>query len=300
VASEEYKAIAHAGRLRSEALQELVANAQSHDCSDVDAETFDQVFNNKIKDFSLPLPSFSQVDLPDFSLDGNYERPNSPKALVQISEVLESDTDAVQDNDSTSPPPHLIRLLEKAERELLADISKLPHSKTAILKTPAVMDKYFPLAIFKELCPYFDLLGWFAGLISLEITAMPRRLDHDMMAARMGNIPAPKERDQEPDQPTQESKSGSESDDSRGIPNLDIGRSEEVQASESHLAVDRPPTPNPSPALSNDAGESLGNLIQLTERLEIAHSRTDDGGVVPQTRFASPANWQGKCYPTRS
>jgi hypothetical protein len=60
------------------------------------------------------------------------------------------------------------------------------------------------------------------------------------------------------------------------------------------LAVDSPAAPRPSPALSNDAGEGLGHLAQLTQRLEGAAGRADSTGVVPQSRFASPADWQGK------
>jgi hypothetical protein len=47
--------------------------------------------------------------------------------------------------------------------------------------------------------------------------------------------------------------------------------------------------PNPSPALSNDAGETPGNLTQLTEQLEFVQRRADEEGVVPQSRFATPA-----------
>jgi hypothetical protein len=58
--------------------------------------------------------------------------------------------------------------------------------------------------------------------------------------------------------------------------------------------------PNPSPALSNDAGETLGNLTQLTERLEFAQSRADQAGVVPQSRFATPALLSPFATPARS
>jgi hypothetical protein len=47
--------------------------------------------------------------------------------------------------------------------------------------------------------------------------------------------------------------------------------------------------PNPSPALSNDAGETPGNLTQLTERLEFVQHRANEAGVVPQSRFGTPA-----------
>jgi hypothetical protein len=55
------------------------------------------------------------------------------------------------------------------------------------------------------------------------------------------------------------------------------------------LAMNSPVEPNRSLALSNDAGETLGNTTNLTERLNMTSDRTNQAGVVPQTRFASPA-----------
>ncbi|KAF1912885.1 hypothetical protein BDU57DRAFT_338175 [Ampelomyces quisqualis] len=67
-----------------------------------------------------------------------------------------------------------------------------------------------------------------------------------------------------------------------------------------HLrATGSPLAPNPSPALSNDAGETLGNLAHLTERLQVMGDQLDEGGVVPQSRFASPAFWQGTILQNR-
>ncbi|KAH8723689.1 hypothetical protein GQ44DRAFT_305342 [Phaeosphaeriaceae sp. PMI808] len=59
------------------------------------------------------------------------------------------------------------------------------------------------------------------------------------------------------------------------------------------LVLNSPITPNPPPALSNDAEDALGNLTHLTQRLEIERERTDKAGVVPQSRFATPAGRPG-------
>jgi len=59
------------------------------------------------------------------------------------------------------------------------------------------------------------------------------------------------------------------------------------------LAFNSPVEPRPSPALSNDAGETLGNLTELTERLNIVRTGIDEAGIVSQSRFASPVAWGG-------
>jgi hypothetical protein len=369
--------------------------------SQSDAKTFNEGIGKSVPK-SSGLPAFFMDEPSDLSLNESCKRPNSP------ADSLDLDADTASDGDlsNKTPPSHLIALLNKAEKELLEDVSDMRHDSEAVLKKPAVMDKYFPRALAQQMISYPDLMDHITDLLSFEMYSIPARLDPTVMMARFRHTPSP-EAVEEPGQATQDSAvSDSDLAPEEDSPPADGNRElsqpasvdEVAKSSTSQLQPDALPrassaepvgqastsqaqpeispvqspvdqvaqastlqsqpdtlpqtssadqvaesstpqsqpeisprtsvdqtaqasalrpqpdilprpysidpadspiprtgprrpsadlAPNPSPALSNDAGETPGNLTQLTERLE--GLRADSGGVVPQSRFGTPA-----------
>jgi hypothetical protein len=293
--SEEYEAIEANARAWKEALEELVAKASQPSSS-----------------YPFVLEGIDHANARDFATPGSSPCQHNDMECTQ-SECSQTSMDKVHDivlpepantrdvkgehPNSRRPPAFLATLLNKTEEELMSDISKLPYQRLEILSKPAVTDKFFPLGVYKKMCCYPDLLKGFKEIRALEVDAMPKRLSVTVMAARIGQTSY----DEESHDPAPPPQSSTPDNSDGPAPENRLPTSIYAMAQESPLPravdllrnIDDPATPNPSPALSNDAGESLGNLTHLTERLEVVHNRADEAGVVPQTRFASPALWGG-------
>jgi hypothetical protein len=226
-----------------------------------------------------------------------------------------------------------IDLLERAEDEVLGDIDDLHHNRAATLKKPTVLDKYLPDKVHQRICSYPDILRGFNAISKLEAKAMPNRRGLLVMMANTDDTKKP-DKGKGPMQPSQGAPSISGNSNGNGnvgnsstpsdsatppvretqhppTPVSGLGRQSSAPSPtaprgygspsitlqvpvDRRLALDSPSAPRSSPALSNDAGEGLGNLTQLTQRLEVAAGRTGSAGIVAQSRFASPADWQGK------
>jgi hypothetical protein len=231
----------------------------------------------------------------------------------------------LSDPTRRTPLAHFTDLLNKAEGELLMEIASLPRNRMEILRKPAVIDRYFPPEVYRKMCDDPNLLCAFNAIHELESITMPDRRSLTVMMARTNGTCQPNT-SQESERPLQNTTpadgNGIFHDDSAssesvspppaetqhpGTPQNQLGRySRRASAASTlpssllqvpidrRLAVDSPAAPNPSPALSNDAGETLGNLAQLTRRLELARGRADVDGIIPQTRFSSPQDWPGK------
>jgi hypothetical protein len=316
-ASNEYEAIEANARNWNKVLERLVANApqpSSSHRSIMDSAYVEDIDQIHVRDFAEPTSLHIQrSDIERNQLEG-LGSPRTPVHTTKLSDSGDRQNVEQEHSRHRPPPAFLTTLLDKAEMELLADISKLPYQKKEILRKPAVTDKYFPLEVYKKMCRYPELVKGFESIRALENNAMSQRLSITVMAARTGRA-SPNMTGHDPEPPVQSSapdSSNSPPPENRpphaanndassmlqpqsGTSLLPTSTYEKARVSPLPRAVDLlrnnddPATPNPSPALSNDAGESLGNLTQLTERLEIIHDQTDDAGVVPQTRFASPA-----------
>lgn len=188
------------------------------------------------------------------------------------------------------------------------------------MKAQAVTDKHFPPSVFTQMKKWPDLIKGHNAIHDLECEVMRERLDPMVMMARIeSGLPTAgiqdetAGRDATPPQsnrnaPKTPSPPTSIVDQAPRLQPRSTTSSQPTSMAQSHrgspmhravnhfLAVDGPAAPNPSPALSNHAGETLGNLRHLTERLQIASNRANSAGVVPQSRFASPAFWQGAIY----
>jgi hypothetical protein len=356
--TKDYQAIADAGMARIVRKWDHVVRPLSSKLSQLDAKTFNEGIEKSVPT-SSGLPAFFMDEPSDLSLNESCKRPNSPADSLD----LDADTASDEDLSNKTPPSHLITLLNKAEKELLEDVSDMRHNSEAVLKKPAVMDKYFPRALAQQMIPYPDLMDHITDLLSFEMYSIPARLDPVVMMARFRHTPSPSEAVEEPSQATEDSAvSDSDLAPEEDSPPVDGDQELSQPASVNQVAqasilqsqpdtlpqtssadqvaesstpqsqpeisprtsVDqtaqasalRPQTdilprpysidpadspipqtgprrpsadlaPNPSPALSNDAGETPGNLTQLTERLE--GLRADSGGVVPQSRFGTPA-----------
>jgi hypothetical protein len=326
--------------------------------SQSDAKTFNESIGKSVPK-SSGLPAFFMDEPSDLSLNESCKRPNSPVDSLD----LDADTASDGDLSNKTPPSHLIALLNKAEKELLEDVSNMRHNSEAVLKKPAVMDRYFPRALAQQMIPYPDLMDHITDLLSFEMYSIPARLDPTVMMARFRHTPSPSEAVEEPGQAIQDSAvSDSDLAPEEDSPPVDGNRElsqpasvdEVAESSTSQPQPDALPrassvdevaesstpqsqpeisprtsvdqtaqasalrpqpdilprpysidpadspipragprhpsadlAPNPSPALSNDAGETPGNLTQLTDRLE--GLRADSAGVVPQSRFGTPA-----------
>jgi hypothetical protein len=79
------------------------------------------------------------------------------------------------------------------------------HNSEAVLKKPAVMDRYFPRALAQQMIPYPDLMDHITDLLSFEMYSIPARLNPVVMMARFRHTPSPSEAVEEPGQATQDS-----------------------------------------------------------------------------------------------
>lgn len=322
--SEEYEAVEASAKSWSEKLQQLLQSARIDVLEHAEAKRREQANLEKVKEPETDLPKSRPEALPSHSLSLHdakciyRTRSKSQKISKQRSDSIgEEDVPKKKVQFQLPPPPNqIIELLEMAMEDLLSDIAKLPRDKENIMKSEAVTDKYFPPAIYKGMRQWPDLKKGFDAIRSLEHEAMPERLDPVIMMARIES-PPPGAAEQEESSgqgsaPQQADISGTTSVEQPPRPlNLfdraptllppsqptSIGSS--LRGSPMHRAVDRlliengAVAPNPSPALSNDPGETLGNLSLLTERLEIERSRVNFAGIIPQSRFGTPEYWQG-------
>lgn len=320
--SEEYKAIDASAARWATQLAELTANAPPS------SNTFRVENCGADSDSKRSFRTSILRPLPDDQISGHdyeFEHPSLrtlPRFTVGTSKCNSVQDEKLEYSACETPPAHFINLLNKAETELLIDISNLPCKKSEIMQKPAVIDKYFPPHVYRSMCCYPDLLNGFNAIRDLESATMPERLSLAIIMARTDGTSQPEashdlERsshqamivevndtfnsdtspedglppavdDHPPLTPQRQPSIFSRQSSVAQVPLVPV-------AIDRRLAIDSPTAPNTSPALSNDAEETLGNLTQLTQRLELVSSHTDEGGVVPQSRFTSPDNRQGKC-----
>lgn len=327
--SEEYQAIQDSAKSWSQKLENALGNAYLHRLEYAKLKQRD--FRNlvKVKDFVSPRPKSPLPQVSSCFHDEKcpyHTRPADTKVSKRRSDSF-GEYDALHDKkvkfQLPPPPRHFIELLDKAEKELLIDISQLCRDKDSIMKKPAVTDKYFPPLVYKKIQTWPEIVKGYNAIHDLECEVMRKRIHPVVMMARTEPVRADAEsqdEDRASESPAHPQTNGNSSGNQSprtlnhvqaplllprsraGTQPSSIGSS--LRGSPMHRAVDRlltvPATPNPSPALSNDAGETLGNLTELTERLEIATQRINSAGVVPQSRFASPAYRQGmKSYTNR-
>jgi hypothetical protein len=319
--SEEYRAIDASAARWATQLAKLIAKApplsstpRIENC-EATSDSIQSVRTSILR----PLPN-DQISGRDYELEHPSLR-TLPKFTVGPSKRNSVQDGNLEYSACETSSIHFINLLNEAETELLIDISNLPCKKLEIMQKPAVIDKYFPPHVYRSMRCYPDLLNGFNAIRDLESATMPERLSLAIMMARTDGTSQP-EGSQGLERPPHMSmtvegndtfNSGTSREDGlppavdnhppstpQRQPNIFSRRSSATHvqlmpiAIDRRLAIDSPTAPNTSPALSNDAGETLGNLTQLTQRLELVSSRTDEGGVVPQSRFTSPDNRQGK------
>jgi hypothetical protein len=265
-----------------------------------------------------------------------------PSQFREVLEQLSVSWQALEANDACgnqfsnldpeSPPPPLIKLMNQADDELMADIWRLSYERTEIMTKPAAIDKYFPPQVCVKMRPYpASMEGWKA-LYELDRGKMVDRFNVVVMSARTAALSdravphsapgqtrnsMPVDNAGSPDGPHASSVDHQPCtrDGETLPPQQQLQRSQQTSMAlwpysvdpvaqtppparpvDRRLAINSPVEPNPSPALSNDAGDGLGNLTQLTERLNFVRDRADEAGVVPQTRFASPVMLGGEFY----
>jgi hypothetical protein len=105
-------------------------------------------------------------------------------------QLLKGDLKTIQEDDvSEEPSEDLLDRLDKAGREVLLDISNLPHDRNNILSEPAVTARYFPPEVQRKLRP--DLLEALHTIVELERAAMPERFGVTVMMADTDPPPPP-------------------------------------------------------------------------------------------------------------
>ncbi|KAH5705384.1 hypothetical protein HBI20_234030 [Parastagonospora nodorum] len=250
-----------------------------------------------------------------YAPSGQVEGPQP--SSTQIFEPLE--TDILQSSKSSSLDS-LNGLPNQANEELILDTSRLPHGKIRTLNKPVVTSSHFSPEVRAKTQYHPDVIEDSKESCDTKRDCLADRLSLVVMSARVtassrsetaqitpepvssalidnydaldsnrapdeGELPPP------PPPPRTERQTNvpprTYSVDSVAQtwpPSILVGR---------RLVFNSPVQPNPSPALSNDAGETLGNLTELTERLNIVRNGIDEAGIVPQSRFASPVAWGG-------
>jgi hypothetical protein len=211
-------------------------------------------------------------------------------------------------------------LPNQANEELILDTSRLPHGKIRTLNKPVVTSSHFSSEVRAKTQYHPDVIGDSKESCDTKRDCLANRLNLVVMSARatassrletaqiisepVSSAPihnngaldsnrAPDEGELPPSPPPPRTEQQTnvpprpysvDSVAQTWPPSTLVGR---------RLAFSSPVEPNPSPALSNDAGETLGNLTELTERLKIVRNGIDEAGIVPQSRFASPVAWGG-------
>ncbi|KAH7385460.1 hypothetical protein DE146DRAFT_636047 [Phaeosphaeria sp. MPI-PUGE-AT-0046c] len=325
--SEEYKSIQASAIARLKKLEASLADAHLHrvEYAKLKRRDYSHLIKGKVKvkDFASSRPKSPSPRLTSSLHDARcvYNTCSTENTTPRGKRDSFGEDDASRERkvhfQLPPPPQHLVELLDKAEKELLADISKLRHDKENVIKMQAVTDKYFPSSVYKKMQVWPELVKGYNAIHDLECEAMRERLDPVIMMARVDPVPQDaggQDEDRAGDgaAPQQHNgyASGSQSPGALDLEQAPLlpprsrasspltATEPSLRASPMHRAFDRllavggPATPNASPALSNDAGETLGNLRELTERLKIASHGMDSTGIVPQSRFASPAYWQ--------
>lgn len=249
------------------------------------------------------------------ALSGQVDGPRP--SSTQTFEPLEADTPLSSESpslNSLNGPPN------QANKELMLDTSRISYEEMKTTNKPVVTDSHSSPDVRPQTRSHPDVIGGSKESCDTERDCLADRLSLVVMSARV-TASSSSETAQITPEPASSAKIDNDGAlDSTGVPEEGElppppppSRTEQqinapprpysvdsvAQTSPPPRLVDRrlafnsPVEPRPSPALSNDAGETLGNLTELTERLNIVRNGIDEAGIVPQSRFASPVAWGG-------